>query len=106
MDLEKFTDRARGFIQAAQTIALREQHQQVTPEHLLKALLDDKEGMAAQLIEAAGGDPARALNGTEAELKKLPQVQGAAAQTYLSADLSRILDQANQAAEKAGDSYV
>src|SRR4051794_16552943 len=106
MDLEKFTDRAKGFLQAAQTIALRETHQQVTPEHLLKALLDDKEGMAAQLIEAAGGDPLRALNATEAELKKLPQVQGAAAQTFMSPDLSRLLDQAEQAAEKAGDSFV
>ena len=106
MDLEKFTDRAKGFLQAAQTIALRENHQQVTGEHLLKALLDDKEGMAAQLIETAGGDPARALNATEVELKKLPQVHGSAAQTYLSADLSRLLDQAAQAAEKAGDSFV
>ena len=106
MDLEKLTDRAKGFLQAAQTIALRENHQQVTGEHLLKALLDDKEGMAAQLIEAAGGDPLRALNATEAELKKLPQVHGGAAQTYLSSDLSRLLDQAVQAAEKAGDSFV
>jgi len=106
MDLEKFTDRAKGFLQAAQTIALRENHQHVTAEHLLKALLDDKEGMAAQLIETAGGDPLRALNDTEAELKKVPQVHGSAAQTYLSSDLSRLLDQAAQAAEKAGDSFV
>ena len=77
MDLEKFTDRAKGFLQAAQTIALRDHHQQVTPEHLLKALLDDKEGMAAQLIEKAGGDPARALVLTETELKKSPRVEGA-----------------------------
>ena len=106
MDLEKFTDRARGFIQAAQTIALRENHQQVTSEHLLKALLDDKEGMAAQLIEKAGGDPARALTLADTELKKLPRVEGSSAQMYLAPDLNRLLDQAQQAAEKAGDSFV
>ncbi len=106
MDLEKFTDRARGFIQAAQTIALRENHQQVTSEHLLKALLDDKEGMAAQLIEKAGGDPVRALTLTDTELKKLPRVEGSSAQMYLAPDLNRLLDQAQQAAEKAGDSFV
>src|SRR6185437_1902841 len=105
MDLEKFTDRAKGFLQAAQTIALRDHHQQVTPEHLLKALLDDKEGMAAQLIEKAGGDPARALLLTETELKKAPRVEGAS-QMYFSQDLQRILDHAQQAAEKAGDSFV
>ena len=106
MDLEKFTDRAKGFLQAAQTIALRDNHQQVTQEHLLKALLDDKEGLAAQLIAAAGGDAAKALKATEAELKKLPKVEGSNTQTYMSQDLSRVLDQAVQAAEKAGDSYV
>ncbi len=106
MDLEKFTDRAKGFLQAAQTIALREGHQQVTQDHLLKALLDDKEGLAAQLIGAAGGDAAKALKATEAELKKLPKVEGSNSQTYLSQDLSRLLDQAGQTAEKAGDSFV
>ncbi len=106
MDLEKFTDRAKGFLQAAQTIALRDEHQQVVPEHLLKALLDDKEGLAAQLITAAGGDAPSALKATEAELGKLPKVQGAGAQMYMSQELSRILDQASQAAQKAGDSFV
>lgn len=106
MDLEKFTDRAKGFLQAAQTIALRENHQQITPEHLLKALLDDKEGLAAQLIMAGGGDSARALSETEAALKKLPKVEGRNAQMYMAQDLTRLLDQASQAAEKAGDSYV
>src|ERR1700742_5010808 len=105
MDLEKFTDRAKGFLQAAQTIALRENHQQVTSEHLLKALLDDKEGMAAQLIEKAGGDPVRALTLTDTELKKLPRVEGSSAQMYLAPDLNRLLDQAQQAAEKGGDSF-
>jgi ATP-dependent Clp protease ATP-binding subunit ClpB len=106
MNSEKFTDRAKGFLQAAQTIALRDNHQQVTQEHLLKALLDDKEGMAAQLIGAAGGDSARAFTLTEVELKKLPKVEGAGSQMYMSQDLSRVLDQAQQAAEKAGDSFV
>ena len=106
MDLEKFTDRAKGFLQAAQTIAIRETHQQVTQEHLLKALLDDREGLAAQLINSAGGDAPRALAAVEAELAKLPKVQGSNAHTYMSQDLSRVLDQAQQAAEKAGDSFV
>ncbi|MHB1204748.1 MAG: ATP-dependent chaperone ClpB [Rhodospirillaceae bacterium] len=106
MDLEKFTDRAKGFLQAAQTIALRDNHQQVTSSHLLKALLDDKEGMAAQLIEKAGGDAPRAFTLNEAELKKLPKVEGSSAQMYFAPDFTRILDQAVQAAEKAGDSFV
>ena len=106
MNLEKFTDRAKGFLQAAQTIALRETHQQVTPEHLLKALLDDKEGMAATLIGNAGGDAPRALPDVEAELKKLPKIEGAGSQMYFAQDLSRALDQAQQAAEKAGDEFV
>ncbi len=106
MDIEKFTDRAKGFLQAAQTIALRENHQQITPEHLLKALLDDKEGLASQLIAGAGGDAARAQRETEAEVRKLPKVEGRTAQMYMAQDLTRILDQAEQAAEKAGDSFV
>ncbi len=106
MDLEKFTDRAKGFLQAAQTIALRENHQQITSEHLLKALLDDKEGLASQLITGAGGDAARAQREAEIEVRKLPKVEGRGAQMYMAQDLTRILDQAEQAAEKAGDSYV
>ncbi len=106
MDQEKFTDRAKGFLQAAQTIALRENHQQVTPEHLLKALLDDKEGLASQLITGAGGDAVRAKADIEAEVKKLPKVEGRGAQMYMAQDLTRILDQAQQGAEKAGDSFV
>jgi len=106
MNIEKFTDRAKGFIQAAQTIALRENHQQVTPDHLLKALLDDKEGMASRLIQAGGGDPVKALRGVDAEVNKLPRVEGSGSQMYQSQDLARILDQAQQAAEKAGDSFV
>ena len=106
MDLEKFTDRAKGFLQAAQTIALRDNHQQVVSEHLLKALLDDKEGLAAQLIGAANGDAISTLQATESELAKLPKVQGAGTQMYFCQDLARVLDQAVQAADKAGDSFV
>ncbi|MEO9188759.1 MAG: Clp protease N-terminal domain-containing protein, partial [Acetobacteraceae bacterium] len=79
MDIEKFTERARGFLQAASTIAIREYHQRITPEHLLKALLDDDEGAAAGLIRAAGGDPKVALASVEAALAKQPKVQGAGA---------------------------
>lgn len=79
MDIEKFTDRARGFIQAAQTIAIRDYHQRITPEHLLKALLDDEQGAAAGLIRAAGGDPARAKSAIDAEIAKQPKVSGGGA---------------------------
>ncbi|MBM3514664.1 MAG: ATP-dependent chaperone ClpB [Alphaproteobacteria bacterium] len=106
MNVDKFTDRAKGFLQAAQTIALRSNHQHVSSEHLLKALLDDSEGLAAGLIRGGGGSPDKALAATEDALKKLPAVQGAAAQMYMAQELSRAVDQANQAAEKAGDSYV
>ncbi|MCS6932764.1 MAG: ATP-dependent chaperone ClpB [Acetobacteraceae bacterium] len=107
MDIEKFTERARGFIQAAQTIAIREFHQRITPEHLLKALLDDREGAAAGLIRAAGGDPARAKAAADAEVAKIPAVKGAGAgQPGITAELVRVLDAAQQAAQKAGDSYV
>src|SRR3546814_3568453 len=107
MDFEKYTDRSRGFIQAAQTLALRSNHQRLTPEPLLKVLLDDKEGLAANLIRAAGGDPARALSGVEAELAKMPRVEGAGAgQVYLTPEMARLLEQAEQLADKAGDSYV
>ncbi len=107
MDIEKFTDRARGFLQAASTIAIREFHQQLTPEHLLKALLDDEEGAAAGLIRAAGGDDKAAKAAVEAELAKLPKVQGGGAgQPQITPVLVRVLDAAQQAAQKAGDEYV
>ena len=107
MNLEKFTERARGFIQAAQTIALRSNHQQLTPLHLLKALLDDEEGLAAGLITAANGDASAARQAVEAEFAKLPKVEGAGAgQIYMAPDTARLLDQAEQIAEKAGDSFV
>ncbi len=107
MDFEKYTERSKGFVQAAQTLAQRSGHQQFTPEHLLKVLLDDKEGLAANLIRASGGDPARALASTEAALAKLPRVEGkGAGQVYLSTETARLFEQAEKLAEKAGDSFV
>jgi ATP-dependent Clp protease ATP-binding subunit ClpB len=107
MDLEKFTDRAKGFLQAAGTIAIREYHQRLTPEHFLKALLDDEEGAAAGLIRAAGGDPVPARTAIELELSRLPKVQGAGAgQPQITPDLVRVLDSAQQTAQKAGDEYT
>ncbi len=107
MDMEKFTERARGFLQAAQTIAIREFNQRMTPEHLLKALLDDEEGAASGLIRAAGGNPEAAKAAVQAELAKLPRVEGSGAgQPQVTPELVRVLDAAQQAATKAGDSYV
>ena len=107
MDFEKYTERSKGFVQAAQTLAQRSGHQQFTPEHLLKVLLDDKEGLAANLIRASGGDPARALASTEAALEKLPRVEGkGAGQVYLSTETARLFEQAEKLADKAGDSFV
>jgi len=106
MDFEKFTERCKGFIQAAQTLALRSNHQFLTPEHLTQVLLADKDGLAANLIRAAGGDPVKALKGIEEALAKLPKVGGSGAGMHLSNELARLLDQAVQLAEKAGDSYV
>jgi ATP-dependent Clp protease ATP-binding subunit ClpB len=107
MDIEKFTERARGFLQAAQTIAIRDFHQRIGPEHLLKALLDDEEGAASGLIRAAGGDPAAAKRAVEMELARQPKVQGSGAgQPQITPDLVRILDAAQTSATKAGDEYV
>ncbi len=107
MDFEKFTERARGFIQAAQTIAMREYNQQITPEHLLKALLDDEEGAASGLIRAAGGDPSAAKLAVDAAVNRVPKVQGAGAgQPNITPELVRVLDAAQQQATKAGDEYV
>ncbi len=108
MNLEKFTDRAKGFLQSAQTVAIRMSHQRIAPEHLLKALLEDEQGMASGLIKAAGGDAAVATRGVDAALAKIPAVSGSGAQQTpgLDNDLARVLDQAEQIAQKAGDSYV
>jgi ATP-dependent Clp protease ATP-binding subunit ClpB len=107
MNFEKYTERSRGFIQSAQTLALRTGHQRFQPEHILKVLLDDKEGLAAGLIRAAGGDPAKALQGAEAELGKIAKVEGpGAGQIYLAPETARLFEQAEEIAERAGDSYV
>jgi len=107
MDIEKFTDRARGFLQAAQTIAIREYHQRITPEHLLKALLDDEQGAATGLIRAAGGDPGRAKQTVEADLSRQPKVSGGGAgQPQFTPDVVRVLDAAQQQAVRAGDEFV
>ncbi|MGH6907304.1 MAG: Clp protease N-terminal domain-containing protein, partial [Aestuariivirga sp.] len=107
MEFEKFTERSRGFVQSAQSLALREGHQRFSPEHLLKVLLDDGEGLAAGLIKAAGGDSRVALRETEAALAKMPKVSGGGAgQVYLSPELARIFAAAGKMAEKLGDSYV
>src|SRR5919106_6708019 len=107
VELERYTDRAKGFLQSAQELALRSGHQRLTPEHLLKVLLEDREGLCANLIAAAGGDPKRALAGVEAELAKLPKVEGAGAgQVYMSPEIARLFDHAEQVAVKAGDAFV
>src|SRR5687768_14493956 len=107
MDFEKFTERARGFVQSAQSLALREGHQRFSPEHLLKVLLDDEEGLAAGLIRSAGGDPKAALSQIEAQLKKLPRVEGSGAgQIYLAPETARVFDTAAKLANKSGDSFV
>ena len=107
MNFEKFTDRARGFVQSAQSLALREGHQQFAPEHLLKVLLDDPEGLAAGLIDRSGGQSRQALQAVEASLAKRPKVSGGGAgQVYIDPALARVFDAAEKAGEKAGDSFV
>ena len=107
MDFEKYTDRAKGFVQSAQSLALREGHQQFSSEHLLKVLLDDPEGMAAGLIQRSGGRPGDVLAATERALAKRPKVTGGGAgQLYIAQELARIFDTAEKIADKAGDKYV
>jgi ATP-dependent Clp protease ATP-binding subunit ClpB len=107
MDFEKYTERSRGFIQSAQTLALREGHQKFTPEHVLKVLLDDEEGLAAGLIKAAGGDSRLALRDTEAVLAKMPKVSGGGAgQVYLSPEMARVFEAAQKLSTKSNDSFV
>ena len=107
MDFEKYTERSRGFIQSAQTLALREGHQKFSPEHVLKVLLDDEEGLASGLIKAAGGDSRLALKDTEAALAKMPKVSGAGAgQVYLAPEMARVFEAAQKLATKSGDSFV
>ncbi|MEM1314235.1 MAG: ATP-dependent chaperone ClpB [Pseudomonadota bacterium] len=104
MNFEKFTDRARGFVQAAQTLAAREGHQRLTPDHLLKALLDDEQGFASALIQRAGGDAQRVRETNDRAVSKLPQVQGG--DLHLDQGTAKVLAQAEEIAKKAGDSYV
>src|SRR5215213_5402070 len=107
MNIEKYTERSRGFIQSAQSLALREGHQQFTPEHVLKVLLDDPEGLAAGLIDRSGGNSRQALAGVEEALGKMPKVSGSGSgQVYLAASTARLFDNAEKIADKAGDSFV
>jgi ATP-dependent Clp protease ATP-binding subunit ClpB len=106
MNIEKYSERVRGFIQSAQTMALSRNHQQFTPEHLLKVLVDDSEGFAASLIERAGGRPADVRLAVDAALKALPQVEGGNGQLYLSQPLAKVFSTAEELARKAGDSFV
>ncbi|MBA4350002.1 MAG: ATP-dependent chaperone ClpB [Rhodobacter sp.] len=105
MNLEKFTERSRGFLQAAQTIAIRESHQRLAPEHLLKAIMDDDQGLASNLIRRAGGEPARVTEAVTLALGKLPKVSGDA-QPFTDPGLVKVLDEAEKLAKKAGDSFV
>ena len=107
MNIEKYTERARGFIQSAQSLAMRDGHQQFSPLHMLKVLLDDSEGLAGGLIDRAGGNSRAILKATEDALNKLPKVSGSGGgQVYLAPELARAFDAAEKAAEKAGDSFV
>ena len=107
MNFEKYTERARGFVQSAQSLAMREGHQQFAPEHLLKVLLDDPEGLAAGLIDRSGGHSREALAAVEAALAKRPKVAGSGAgQLYMDPALARVFETAEKAAEKSRDSFV
>jgi ATP-dependent Clp protease ATP-binding subunit ClpB len=106
MNLEKFTERSRGFLQAAQTIAMRESHQRLLPEHVLKALMDDEQGLASNLIRRAGGSPERVTEALNAAIGRIAKVSGDAGQTYLDQQTGKVLDEAEKIAKKAGDSFV
>ena len=107
MNQEKYTERMRGFLQSAQMMALREGHQRLIPDHVLKVLLDDPEGLAANLIGSAGGDSRAVYRAVEANLAKQPKVEGqGSGQIYMAPETARLFDQAETIAEKAGDSFV
>src|SRR5256885_11051122 len=107
MQIEKYTDRLKTLVQAAQSLALRNGHQQLTPLHVLKALLDDEERPAANLIEASGSSSAQVIQAVDRELAKLPKVEGGGAgQIYLAPETARLFDQAEQLSQKAGDQFV
>ncbi|MCL4164277.1 UNVERIFIED_CONTAM: hypothetical protein GTU68_053207, partial [Idotea baltica] len=107
MDFEKFTDRTKGFIQSAQNLALRENHQRFTPEHVLKILLDDQEGLCSNLMTAAGADAAAARLNVTKEVEGYPKVSGdGAGQLYMDTNTAKLFDSAQELAKKAGDEYV
>ena len=106
MDLSKFTERSRGFLQAAQTIAMRENHQKLAPEHVLKALMDDDQGQATTLIKRAGGQPERVMQALDLSLGKIPVVTGDTGQVYMDTQTGKVLDEAEKLAKKTGDSFV
>ncbi len=106
MNLDKFTERSRGFLQAAQTIAMREGHQRLVPEHLLKAIMDDPEGLASNLIQRSGGAPERVKQAVDMAVSRLPKVSGGGGQVYMDGTLGRVIDEAETLAKKAGDSFV
>ncbi|MBT5541006.1 MAG: AAA family ATPase, partial [Alphaproteobacteria bacterium] len=107
MDIEKYTDRCKGFIQSAQTLAQRSYNQKLTAEHLLKVILDDEQGLAASLISEAGGNPEQALEATEAALQKEPSIEGSGAgQVFLSQEITKVFEKAEELSKKAGDKFV
>ncbi len=106
MNLDKFTERSRGVLQAAQTIAMREGHQRLMPEHLLKSLLDDPEGLASNLIVRSGGRPPRVVEAVDLAMGKITKVGGDAGQTYMDQTTGKVLAEAEKLAQKAGDSFV
>ncbi len=106
MNLDKFTERSRGFLQAGQTIAMREGHQRLVPEHLLKAIMDDPEGLASNLIQRSGGAPERVKQAVDMAVSRLPKVSGGGGQVYMDGTLGRVIDEAETLAKKAGDSFV
>ena len=106
MNFERYTDRSKGFVQSGQSLALRENHQHFSPEHLLKVLLDDPEGLASGLMSRAGADPKAALEAIERSLAKRPKVSGGSGQVYVSPEAARVFDAAEKAADKASDKFV
>jgi ATP-dependent Clp protease ATP-binding subunit ClpB len=107
MNFEIFTERARGFVQVSQDLAQRESHQRLMPEHLLKVLLCDEEGLCANLMHAAGGDAHQAEQAVDLALSKLPKVEGSGASSvFLAPETGRVLSVAEDVARKAGDSFV
>src|ERR1700734_2607306 len=107
MQIEKYTDRLKTLIQSAQSLALRNGHQQITPLHVLKALLDDEDRLSANIIAGPGGTASSVDQAVELELGKLPRVEGSGAgQVYLAPETARLFDQAEQLSQKAGDKFV